>query len=511
MTEPSTSTGPPLRSRPTRQRRLDRVKEALDGEGVDPLDRACGGVVQLGERNIEALIDRTALSVTHPSGVLSSVGKRKMLAKTVKYAHPSASRWPAALRPTVQWWGGARGILGGMAGGSGREIATPTASEIETPESQERVSSLETAPRAEEAPHADLETSAAMQARLDALDDPGTSADASVAARGEIQQAPAPHPDLVTSDAMEAELSGDLQGDPEIAGPASPDGLRSDAPTDGPGISAPPERLEAEIEPVPGATPEQPTEPDCSDMPKPGVPGDKGPTQCEDLHYESVADHDVVPAHPTPDSTQQGSIGDCNVIAAMAAVSDADPDRWSKIVHDNGDDTVTVDLVRDGKSVPTTVAKTELVDDDGAQFGARSNDGTSMAALVEKAYAKEFAHGSYAKLNEGGLAAEPLEAFTGKPGHESTPDQLAPDGLRALLADGHPVCAGSIPQWSLDHSGDDDLPQDLDAPQAVGGHMYVVKDVGDGDQVQLHNPWGFEHVTLPWDQFERQFDYVGWS
>lgn len=249
------------------------------------------------------------------------------------------------------------------------------------------------------------------------------------------------------------------------------------------------------------SAPEKSGDPDLSNF---------GEAATRDLHFESVAGQRVVPEKPTLSSAEQNDIQDCHLIAAMDAVSYAEPERWSEIVHDQGD-TVTVDLNRDGRVTPVTVDKTVLVDDFGDPVGASSDDHTTMAPLVEKAYATEFADNSYAELDKGGLPHEALESLTGRPGHWSSPSELGRENVRALVDDGHPVCAGSRPSSELSESDRRYRKDDPNMKLPEGAHAYVVTGVDDSGQVQLHNPWGMRHASMSWDKFERQFDYVGWT
>ena len=310
------------------------------------------------------------------------------------------------------------------------------------------------------------------------------------------------HPVAAPSDAMRAELDGrDGPGPPDTPTEASR-ALPSESLAPSPEMQARLDQLRNGIDPPSAADePEAVDEPDVV-----GLPEDEN----LNLHYESVQGRDVLPDHPTVDSARQRNVGDCYLVAAVDSVSRAEPERWSEIVHDEGD-TVTVDFTKNGQVTPVTVAKTALVDGNGELYGAVSDDGTTMVPLVEKAYAKEFANNSYVELDEGGWPHESLEAITGRPGRESSPEQLGPDGLRELVDGGHPVCAGSRADGDLSPADLQDRLDNEDSMPPSDPHAYVVTGVDQSGQVHLHNPWGENHVTLPWNKFERQYFYVGWS
>src|SRR3954469_13992521 len=63
----------------------DGFYEALQVTGVDPGSALAATWCSFGQRNIEALVDATQLTVIHPLGVLSSAGKRGMMNKAVKF------------------------------------------------------------------------------------------------------------------------------------------------------------------------------------------------------------------------------------------------------------------------------------------------------------------------------------------------------------------------------------------------------------------------------------------
>jgi hypothetical protein len=52
----------------------------------------------------------------------------------------------------------------------------------------------------------------------------------------------------------------------------------------------------------------------------------------------------------------QGGIGNCYVMASIAAVARQDPERIKNMVHDNGDGTYTVTFKEGWKDVPITVS-----------------------------------------------------------------------------------------------------------------------------------------------------------
>lgn len=57
----------------------------LNSQAIDPNDVLAATWCQFSTVNIEALVDSTVLTIIHPSGVLSSVGKKKLFGSGFKY------------------------------------------------------------------------------------------------------------------------------------------------------------------------------------------------------------------------------------------------------------------------------------------------------------------------------------------------------------------------------------------------------------------------------------------
>jgi hypothetical protein len=61
------------------------VAELLQIQGIKPGDVVAVSWCRFSTANIEALVDSTSLAMIHPSGILASSGKRKMLGKSLKF------------------------------------------------------------------------------------------------------------------------------------------------------------------------------------------------------------------------------------------------------------------------------------------------------------------------------------------------------------------------------------------------------------------------------------------
>jgi uncharacterized protein YukE len=247
----------------------------------------------------------------------------------------------------------------------------------------------------------------------------------------------------------------------------------------------------------------------------------------------------------------QGDLGDCYFMAALAAVAAADPTFIQNHIAQNANGTYTITLYQNGQPVPVTILPDLPATADGANvYDLLPQDGATWAALYEKAYAQ--LNGGYDAIGTGGDTVHSLPAITGKSpstfywnqpginflhditfGLEGNPPSLA--NIQALLASGQPVTAGT--------TGNDVWPPDApvtykrvaigprswkEVPvysgpmEIVGDHYYRVDNVSTDAQtgqlvITLVNPWGQDDtaqgmpsVTLTAQQFAAYFNEIAW-
>ena len=172
------------------------------------------------------------------------------------------------------------------------------------------------------------------------------------------------------------------------------------------------------------------------------------------------------PGGPAVGDVNQGSIGDCWLLAAFASVADGDPDRIATMITDNGDGTYTVTI--DGAEV--TVDDEFPVTTSGAPVYATGRHWTEPAALwplvLEKAVATYIGEG-YDGLQRDD--AERAFDLLGQPGGMTIDRNLAFDASPAEVLDridvaldaGRPVVAtseedfgmGNVHAWSVVATG----------------------------------------------------------
>jgi len=203
-----------------------------------------------------------------------------------------------------------------------------------------------------------------------------------------------------------------------------------------------------------------------------------------------------------PDNISQGQMGDCGLLANLAAVAKADPEFLQEhISYDEKSNTYTVTLYEDGEPVEVKV-EGSLID-----AAAHEGDGTTAGwvSIYEKAAAQH--RGGYEHI-QGQPPEDLYEMITGESAGRYETDAFFPwnersvDEIRDDLDAGKPVTA-----WT---------PGDLDDPDIVGGHAYMVESVDEDGNVRVMNPWGPNagephYVTLTAEEFKSKFSEVAVS
>ncbi|MFK7930777.1 MAG: C2 family cysteine protease [Myxococcota bacterium] len=199
------------------------------------------------------------------------------------------------------------------------------------------------------------------------------------------------------------------------------------------------------------------------------------------------------------DDIEQGSIGDCYLVAALsaAAYADADGSVRDGMIREqlDADGYVTHFAVRfyDGWGTPQDVlVDADLVRKNDKPIYARSadtdSDGEEWAvSLFEKAYAQW--HGGYDTIGDGGWAGDVMQAITGSTANYRSvarmSDATVLRSIEDAVDDNRPVVAGTFGEEDgVDYSG----------TKIYAWHAYTVLGVkrpeGEDPMVTLRNPWG---------------------
>ena len=219
-----------------------------------------------------------------------------------------------------------------------------------------------------------------------------------------------------------------------------------------------------------------------------------------------------------PNDVKQGQLGDCYLMAGMAATARANPDSIRHIIKDNGDGTFEVTLfIRENSwSPPKAITRTvdaRLPTKGGSSLlyagvGDATGEGKELwPSLLEKTMAQ---HKESYELISGGNVGKNFEfhgateLFTGKSERYFATSSLGDDKvmqmMEAALGTNKPITVDSMNMENLP-----DLSTEANKVNVYGNHAYAVKsvDVAKGT-VTLQNPWGSHDVVdLPIKDFKR--------
>ncbi|HEX8524805.1 MAG TPA: C2 family cysteine protease [Tepidisphaeraceae bacterium] len=201
-----------------------------------------------------------------------------------------------------------------------------------------------------------------------------------------------------------------------------------------------------------------------------------------DVSYVNYAGHPLFGASgPTANDVQQGDIGDCYLLATLAAVAQTDPAAIRQTVVDLGDGTYAVRFRRGGNDVYVHVdadlpswSKNNLA---YADFGA---DGSMWAAVIEKAFALYRSdEASYSSIDTGWMT----EAFGAL-------------GLKSTSYDSAYAISGKLEEMLKQNEAITYATAEAPAgSNLMSYHAYSVDHVvrntfGGISAVVLRNPWG---------------------
>jgi WXG100 family type VII secretion target len=241
----------------------------------------------------------------------------------------------------------------------------------------------------------------------------------------------------------------------------------------------------------------------------------------------------------SPNDVTQGQLGDCFLMASLAAVAQSNPDVIRNMIKDNGDGTYTVTFkinlgglqTLTGKRMddyykehglghlisaqlpsmygPDTYITKEIVvkpdfpaNSSGqplyAQFGDSAGGKPEIwVPLIEKAYAQM--RGDYSDMN-GGHAFNALPNITGKQAMRFSADDIKIDELADFHAKGNAIVVDT-PDYTTQAAL---IAKATGRFDIVPNHSYYVAGVDKtAGTVTLRNPWGWHEkpVTMPLSEF----------
>lgn len=234
-----------------------------------------------------------------------------------------------------------------------------------------------------------------------------------------------------------------------------------------------------------------------------------------------------------PSDADQGQIGNCFVVASLAAVAQNNPDVIRNAIEANGDGSYTVTFYRREADtrfnrlnnwfdngfdpVKITVTAEFPVLADGTQPYIHENqevlDGKRelWPAIMEKAYAQFLSQSSnpidmYSTLNKGGNPADVLEAITGQRSAINEPQTYSIHQLATMHNNQQAIIFGTP----------DPSDPSVNQPAFINKqlqpkHAYYVSHIDQQrNRVTLRNPWSWDEppVTVDYADLEQVFNVV---
>lgn len=254
--------------------------------------------------------------------------------------------------------------------------------------------------------------------------------------------------------------------------------------------------------------------------------GDKPPTVNYDAHETKATKGSLYKAGtsaPNARDVSQGAIGDCYLMASVAAVTHSDPKALAKQIRELGDGRYGVTLYDRGffgSSPKEVVVDNELptgawsLDEKTGKYSWHENE-KNLAfahkenglwpAIVEKGYAQ--ANGGYDKIGHGGYPSDAMSAITGQPSTIASSDKVSFEQFDKMVKDGYAVVPATRPA----PKNRDDWPPKFKDDTLVFSHAYWVESVDSkAKTVTVRNPWGWQSagesgVTLSYEDFQKHF------
>ena len=217
----------------------------------------------------------------------------------------------------------------------------------------------------------------------------------------------------------------------------------------------------------------------------------------------------------------QGLLGDCNLLAPMAAVARANPEAIRRLITARPDGTYDVTLYykdhfwSDRTAHTVNVTSQFYTDAGGSPLYARYGDASELwVMLIEKAYARHM--GSYSDAVGAMWDREGLELLTGNGAHEDGVGSGSEDdvltAISQKLTEGKAVTVNtSTSRWRRWRTTDAQQ-REMDSLGIVRDHAYSIEAVDThAKTLNLRNPWGFRHLTnLPVAAFRSYFNTWSW-
>jgi hypothetical protein len=194
---------------------------------------------------------------------------------------------------------------------------------------------------------------------------------------------------------------------------------------------------------------------------------------------------------PSLDDIAQGSVNDCFLYAAMAAIVNTNPQQIVNMIKDNGNGTYTVTFK--GIGFFSSAEQTVSADFATGKHGYLTARKALWPLIIEKAYAQQ--KGGLNVLDKGGNAGSALDDMLNDSPSRFDPREKTADYILGKVA------KAKEKKWPMTilSPKKDDASQDKKAladntPGLHFWHTYVIIDVDPvNNRIKLFNPWGHDH------------------
>lgn len=218
------------------------------------------------------------------------------------------------------------------------------------------------------------------------------------------------------------------------------------------------------------------------------------------VSYQQVPGGELYRDGLSPNDVEQGQLGDCYLLSALAGFAQTSPKVLTDAITDNQNGTYTVRFFRDdpafGPQAEYVTVDADFPTKNGWQrVYAQTPNGELWPAVIEKAFAKF--QGGYGRIGQGGLPGDVAYALTGDVASMrfvvATSAGSTFERITKALAKQHSVTAGTM--------ADALRPANNKLEGLVAGHAYSVERTFEENgtrYVELRNPWGYQppiHTT----------------
>jgi hypothetical protein len=278
--------------------------------------------------------------------------------------------------------------------------------------------------------------------------------------------------------------------------------------TERPVLTDRPAETEPPVEAEPPAEAERPEGPGIEASAEAERPPEP-PLTSEVAEYADASDRPVEGSRRGIDTLDQGQLNNCYFVASVNAIAHRDPEWVGRVVQQNAQGDVVVDLGERRPMAPTLPHAENAAVPPQNEWGdvyGHAPDGSTGGAYLEKWFAER--EGGYEKINAGRWPRETLAALTEREAYHRPVSSLHDTDLSRVLG---PECAAVASSRDFRFDPDlKDLARKYGLPR-INAHAYAVQGLDDQDRVVLRNPWGVQHPRpVPRRDFRELFSSVDW-